>query len=103
MARLNKETGELVMKQEMQLSSAIGNTGAEIVIHSNGRWVYVSSRGVGMVIFFQLEEGNTLRKVSKNYKSLFKFKIHPGTRVPHCWHLAKAHGTPLCRTCYCGG
>lgn len=63
--RMNQETGDLKIMQEMQLSSASNNTGAEILIHSNGKWVYVSSRGVGLVIFFQLEQGDRLRKVQE--------------------------------------
>ena len=90
---MNQKTGALVIMQEMQLSSASKNTGAEILIHSNGRWVYVSSRGVGMVIFFQLEEGDILRKVSIinimffNY-SVIRYKssilLVPG---PDTWHF----------------
>ena len=92
MYRMNQETGDLRIMQEMQLSSARNNTGAEILIHSNGKWVYVSSRGVGLVIFFQLEEGDRLRKVSimhsmfLRYSARYKSSIllEPGLDT---WHF----------------
>jgi len=63
--RLNNKTGELMMIQEVGLSSVKNNTGAEILIHENGRCVYVSSRGVGMVIVFRIEDNDTLTKVQE--------------------------------------
>jgi len=58
-------TGNLEKKQEVHLSTVANNTGAEILIHPNGKWIYVSSRGVGMVILFQLDANNKISKVEE--------------------------------------
>ena len=63
---LNNKTGQLVLKKEIKLVSVDNNTGAEILLHSNRKWVYVSSRGVGIVSVFQLvDNDNILERVQE--------------------------------------
>ena len=59
------------MKQEMELSSVSSNFGAEILVHSNKKWIYVSSRGEGMVIVFTLQDDDTIKKVSVMLQKIF--------------------------------
>ena len=43
--RLNNQTGGFILLKELFLVSVKNNAGAEILLHSNRKWVYVSSRG----------------------------------------------------------
>ena len=51
---LDNKTGQLSLMKELSLVSVKNNAGAEIVLHHNRKWVYVSSRGVGTVVVFHL-------------------------------------------------
>ena len=63
---LNNKIGQLVLKKEIKLVSVDNNTGAEILLHTNRKWVYVSSRGVGIVSVFQLvDNDNILERVQE--------------------------------------
>lgn len=63
---LNNKTGALAIKKEIRLVTVDNNAGAEILLHSNRKWVYVSSRGVGIVSVFQLvDNDNILEKVQE--------------------------------------
>ena len=63
---LNNKTGQLTLKKELSVVSVKNNAGAEIVLHQNRKWVYVSSRGVGTVVVFHLlDNDQVLEKVQE--------------------------------------
>ena len=53
------------MTQELELSSSNGDVGAEILVSADGKFVYGSSRGTGVVLVYQLEADNTLIKIQE--------------------------------------
>ena len=55
---LDNKTGQLTLKKEVSLVSVKNNAGAEILLHHNRKWVYVSSRGVGTVVVFHLVDND---------------------------------------------
>ena len=64
--RLDNRTGQLTLEKELSLVSVENNAGAEIVLHHNRKWVYVSSRGVGTVVVFRLlDNDQVLEKVQE--------------------------------------
>ena len=63
---LDNKTGQLTLKKEVSLVSVKNNAGAEILLHHNRKWVYVSSRGVGTVVVFHLlDNDQVLEKVQE--------------------------------------
>jgi 6-phosphogluconolactonase len=63
--RLDESTGSLELTQELQLSSAGGDAGAEILVGPSGKFVYASSRGTGVVVVYRLEDDDTLTRVEE--------------------------------------
>ena len=55
MYHLDVKTSNLTLIQELEIVSVKGNAAAEILLHHNRQWVYVSSRGVGSVVVFHLD------------------------------------------------
>lgn len=52
------KSGGLSLVEEHSVVSVTGNANAEVLLHPNRRWVYVSSRGVGSVTLFHLNVTN---------------------------------------------
>ena len=50
------KTGNLTLIGEYSVVSVDNNANAEVLLHPNREWVYVSSRGVGLVSVFQLNK-----------------------------------------------
>ena len=70
--RLDNKTGQLTLEKELSLVSVENNAGAEIVLHHNRKWVYVSSRGVGTVVVFHLlDNDQVLEKVQEFRQEIF--------------------------------
>ena len=49
------KTGNLTKVKELNVVSVDKTAGAEILLHPNREWVYVSSRGQGLVAVFKLD------------------------------------------------
>jgi hypothetical protein len=46
-------SGQSFLSFQLPLASAEGNAGAEVLISDNGDMVYVSSRGVGVIVVYR--------------------------------------------------
>jgi len=57
--------GNFELAQELELSSTDGDAGAEILVSADGKFVYGSSRGSGVVLVYQLEADNSLIKIQE--------------------------------------
>jgi len=57
--------GGFELAQELELSSSNGDVGAEILVSADGKFVYGSSRGTGVVLVYQLEADNSLIKIQE--------------------------------------
>jgi len=57
--------GNFELAQELELSSSNGDVGAEILVSADGKFVYGSSRGTGVVLVYHLEADNSLIKIQE--------------------------------------
>ena len=53
---LDTRTGKLSLQKELSVVSVKNNAGAEILLHSNRQWVYVSSRGENLKILYLISK-----------------------------------------------
>jgi len=63
--RRNETTGELTQVQSLKLSSTHGDAGAEILAGPDGKYLYVSSRGSGVVVVYEVQDDNTLARLQE--------------------------------------
>jgi len=63
--KLDAKSSNLTMMQEMNVVSVDKNAGAEVLVHPNKQWIYISSRGVGLVAVFHLDDKEKLTKVQE--------------------------------------
>ena len=64
---MNLANGELNLLQQVELSLHSEDYGVEIAVVPEGKYVYASSRGAGILLVYQLTAEDTLQKIQEFY------------------------------------
>ena len=65
--RLNETDGSLHKTQDIELSPHVSEYGGEIALSPDGKFVYASSRGSGIILVYKITDKDDLLKVQEFY------------------------------------